>query len=48
MIYKKYGSTGIDVSVIGFGGMRFEDPNDIEAEYDELDYDPVESNWRYA
>ncbi len=31
MIYNKYGSTGIEVSAIGFGGMRFENPNDIEA-----------------
>ncbi|MDF2988725.1 MAG: aldo/keto reductase [Eubacterium sp.] len=23
MIYKKYGKTGKDISVIGFGGMRF-------------------------
>ena len=30
MIYKKYGSTGIDVSAIGFGGMRFENKNGID------------------
>jgi len=24
MIYKKYGKTGIDVSAVGFGGMRFD------------------------
>lgn len=31
MIYKKYGKTGIDVSAIGFGGMRFADQNDVES-----------------
>lgn len=31
MIYKKYGSTGIDVSAIGFGGMRFDNPADIDS-----------------
>ena len=30
MIYRQYGSTGIDVSVIGFGGMRFRDQEDVE------------------
>jgi uncharacterized protein len=30
MLYKKYGSTGIDVSAIGFGGMRFPDQEDWE------------------
>jgi hypothetical protein len=30
MIYTKYGSTGIDVSAIGFGGMRFDNPTDID------------------
>ena len=30
MLYKKYGSTSIDVSVIGFGGMRFPTPVDID------------------
>lgn len=30
MIYKDYGNTGEKVSVIGFGGMRFENPEDIE------------------
>jgi predicted aldo/keto reductase-like oxidoreductase len=30
MIHNKYGSTGIDVSAIGFGGMRFENPQDID------------------
>lgn len=28
MIYKKYGKTGKDISVIGFGGMRFPKKND--------------------
>ncbi len=31
MIYNKYGSTGVKVSAIGFGGMRFDNPQDIEA-----------------
>jgi len=31
MIYNQYGSTGIDVSAIGFGGMRFNNPQDIDA-----------------
>ncbi|MCP4376774.1 MAG: aldo/keto reductase [bacterium] len=31
MLYKPYGQTGKDVSVIGFGGMRFDNPNDIES-----------------
>jgi hypothetical protein len=31
MIYRKYGSTGIDVSAIGFGGMRFADQSDVDA-----------------
>jgi len=31
MIYNKYGSTGIEVSAIGFGGMRFDNPQDIDA-----------------
>lgn len=30
MIYKDYGNTGIKVSAIGFGGMRFENPQDME------------------
>lgn len=30
MLYNKYGSTGIDVSRIGFGGMRFADSKDHE------------------
>lgn len=31
MIYNTYGSTGIKVSAVGFGGMRFENPKDIDA-----------------
>ena len=31
MIYKDYGSTGVKVSTIGFGGMRFPDQNNQEA-----------------
>lgn len=31
MIYREYGSTGLSVSAIGFGGMRFEDQNDRAA-----------------
>ncbi len=30
MLYKEYGSTGINVSAVGFGGMRFEDQKDVE------------------
>lgn len=30
MIYRTYGQTGRDVSVIGFGGMRFPDPQNIK------------------
>jgi uncharacterized protein len=30
MIYKDYGNTGIKVSAVGFGGMRFENPADID------------------
>ena len=30
MIYNEYGSTGKSVSAIGFGGMRFEKPDDTE------------------
>jgi len=30
MKYKQYGQTGLDISVLGFGGMRFENPGDIE------------------
>ena len=35
MIYKKYGSTGLTVSAIGFGGMRF-DMNNDEAQHIDL------------
>jgi hypothetical protein len=31
MIYRKYSQSNIEVSAIGFGGMRFENPDDIEA-----------------
>ena len=31
MIYKTYGSTGINVSAIGFGGMRFTNQDDVDA-----------------
>lgn len=31
MLYKKYGITDKECSVIGFGGMRFENPNDIDS-----------------
>ncbi|MCK5671823.1 MAG: aldo/keto reductase, partial [Spirochaetales bacterium] len=30
MIYREYGNTGKKVSVLGFGGMRFENPSDID------------------
>ena len=30
MIYREYGNTGEKVSVLGFGGMRFENPSDID------------------
>jgi len=31
VIYRKYGNTGEKVSILGFGGMRFENPSDIES-----------------
>ncbi len=31
MIYKTYGKTGIKLSTIGFGGMRFENQKDVDA-----------------
>ncbi|MFW5689762.1 MAG: aldo/keto reductase, partial [Spirochaetota bacterium] len=31
MLYKNYGKTGKSVSVVGFGGMRFEDVDDTDA-----------------
>ncbi|RKX93802.1 MAG: aldo/keto reductase [Spirochaetes bacterium] len=30
MFYSRYGDTGMDVSALGFGGMRFEKENDID------------------
>ncbi len=30
MVYNEYGNTGVKVSSLGFGGMRFEEPDDIE------------------
>ncbi len=34
MWYKPYGQTGKDISVIGFGGMRFANPEDIDGNAD--------------
>ena len=31
MIYRMYGQTGVEVSALGFGAMRFETPSDIDA-----------------
>ena len=31
MIYRKFGQTGLEISAIGFGGMRFGAPDDAEA-----------------
>ncbi len=31
MIYKPFGATGLNLSILGFGGMRFEDQNNVEA-----------------
>ncbi len=31
MIYRNYGTTGISLSVIGFGGMRFENQDDLDS-----------------
>jgi uncharacterized protein len=30
MIYKEYGRTGVELSTIGFGGMRFDDQDDVD------------------
>ena len=38
MIYKKYGSTGLTVSAIGFGGMRFDMNNDEVQHIDLIRY----------
>jgi hypothetical protein len=38
MLYKTYGKTGKSVSVIGFGGMRFPGPQDIDVNADLLLY----------
>ncbi|HTS17332.1 MAG TPA: aldo/keto reductase [Verrucomicrobiae bacterium] len=38
MLYKTYGQTGKQVSVIGFGGMRFSSPQDIDANAELLLY----------
>ncbi len=38
MIYRKYGKTGLEVSRLGFGGMRFEKPDDIDAMADVILY----------
>ncbi len=34
MIYKEYGNTGIKLSALGFGGMRFEEPLNIDKSAD--------------
>lgn len=31
MIYKPFGSTGLNISILGFGGMRFENTDNVEA-----------------
>ena len=38
MIYRDYGNTGEKVSVLGFGGMRFENPADIDGAAEMLPY----------
>lgn len=38
MIYREYGKTGKKISAIGFGGMRFENPNDLERSASMLTY----------
>ena len=30
MMYREYGTTGLEVSAVGFGGMRFDENQDIE------------------
>ena len=31
MLYRTYGQTNLDVSALGFGGMRFKDQKDVDA-----------------
>jgi len=38
VIYREYGSTGKKISAVGFGGMRFEKPQDIDASAEMLVY----------
>ncbi len=38
MIYREYGNTGKKISAIGFGGMRFDKPNDFESSAEILLY----------
>jgi len=38
MWFKPYGKTGKDISVVGYGGMRFDDPADIEANAEVVAY----------
>ncbi len=38
MLYKPYGKTGKEISVISFGGMRFADNDDIETNAELVQY----------
>ena len=38
MIYREYGKTGKKVSAIGFGGMRFANPKDLDASAEMMVY----------
>ncbi|MDC7124005.1 MAG: aldo/keto reductase [Spirochaetales bacterium] len=38
MIYREYGKTGKKISAIGFGGMRFDNPNDLDKSAEMLVY----------